>query len=544
MNDRRPHLLIFNPDQMRADALHHLGNKASVTPNMDQLAKWEGVSFRNAYCQNPVCTPSRCSFMSGWYPHVRGHRTMHHLMRPDEPVLLKQLKDEGYYVWMNQRNDLIPAQDDNYAEPYCSEMCAIPKAGKTKQFEQNLRGEADSDKYYSFYRGKLESEDGDTIYNVDDAWVDGSIDFIQKRPKDQPVCIYLPLMYPHPPYQVEDPFYSMIDRNKIPERIQTPEDWKGKPSILKGIYENQRMKGWTEDRWTELRAVYLGMCARVDHQLGKVIAALKKENIYDDTAIFVFSDHGDYTGDYGIVEKTQNTFDDCLTNVPLIIKPPKAMNVKPGISDALVELIDFYGTVEDMVGLKRTHTHFGRSLCKVIGGEKTEHRNAVFSEGGRLQDESHCMEAGEDIDDLDISNEYYPRMKMQVKIGPEHTKATMCRTRDYKYVRRLYEHDELYDLKNDPHQLHNLIDDPEFKDVILELKERTLTWYQETCDIVPFQQDQRFSLEDVLSMRGITLDERTMEIAEEEMKGVILNASTMKSLFQRVMTRLAAENSG
>lgn len=105
---KRPNIVIINPDQMRADSLAHLGNPASITPNLDQLAK-EGVSFANAFCQNPVCTPSRCSFMSGWYPHVHGHRTMNHMMHDGEPVLLRRLKEHGYHVWMNQRNDLLPA---------------------------------------------------------------------------------------------------------------------------------------------------------------------------------------------------------------------------------------------------------------------------------------------------------------------------------------------------------------------------------------------------------------------------------------------------
>lgn len=74
---KRPNIVILNPDQMRADSLHHLGNEAAVTPILDALSE-EGVSFSRAFCQNPVCTPSRCSFMSGWYPHVAGHRTMTH----------------------------------------------------------------------------------------------------------------------------------------------------------------------------------------------------------------------------------------------------------------------------------------------------------------------------------------------------------------------------------------------------------------------------------------------------------------------------------
>jgi arylsulfatase A-like enzyme len=107
---KRPHIVIFNPDQWRGDVMGHMGNSAAVTPNLDRMARTDGVSFRHAFCQNTVCTPSRCSFMSGWYPHVRGHRTMFHMMRPDEPVLLRTLKENGYYVWWGGKNDLVPGQ--------------------------------------------------------------------------------------------------------------------------------------------------------------------------------------------------------------------------------------------------------------------------------------------------------------------------------------------------------------------------------------------------------------------------------------------------
>ena len=72
----KQNIIMFVADQMRSDSLHHLGNKASITPNLDQIVN-EGVSFENAYCQNPVCVPSRCSFLTGLYPHTTGHRTMH-----------------------------------------------------------------------------------------------------------------------------------------------------------------------------------------------------------------------------------------------------------------------------------------------------------------------------------------------------------------------------------------------------------------------------------------------------------------------------------
>ena len=86
---------------------------------------------------------------------------------------------------------------------------------------------------------------------------------------------------------------------------------------------------------------------------------------------------------------------------------------------------------------------------------------------------------------------YWPRVQLQGSEDGSHSKATMCRTRNYKYVRRHYETDELYDLREDPGELHNLIDDPAYAGILLELRERMLTWYQTTCDVVPHQTDVR-----------------------------------------------------
>jgi len=487
--DKRPHIVIFNPDQWRGDVIGHMGNPAAVTPNLDRAVGTDFVSFRNAFCQNPVCTPSRCSFMTGWYPHVHGHRTMHHMLHAHEPVLLKRLKDAGYFVWWGGKNDLVPGEDgwgdfcdEHYRPSQPENLTPAPK--------RDWRGAPDSDTYYSFYIGRLETNWGERHWNRDLGNVLGACDLIRNQPDARPLCIYLPLQYPHPPYGVEDPFYSMIDRDRMPPRTPTPEAWRGKPSLLKGIWENQRLQSWTEDRWTELRATYYGMCARVDYQFGLVLEALREAGIYDDTAMFLFADHGDFTGDYGLVEKAQNTFEDCLTRVPFMVKPPADVRVQARISEALVELIDFPATVETLAGLEPTHTHFGRSLLPLLAGETDEHRDAVFCEGGRLHGETHCMEL-ESSDNLTPEGEYWPRLVLQRSEGPEHTKAVMCRTREFKYVRRLYEADELYDLRADPQELDNRIDDPALRDVLLDLKERMLTFFLETGDVVPFEADKR-----------------------------------------------------
>jgi arylsulfatase A-like enzyme len=488
----RPHIIIFNPDQWRGDVLGHMGNPAALTPNLDRWAATDAVSFRHAFCQNPVCTPSRCSFMTGWYPHVRGHRTMHHMLRAHhgEPVLLKILKDNGWFVWWGGKNDLVPAQLGY--EPYCHVKFKPDRpVRRDLHGATEWRGAPGSDTWHSFYKGRLDKAPGEELY-YDSDWANvlGAIEFIRRAPAERPLCIYLPLNYPHPPYAVEDPYHGMINRARIPARIPAPADWTGKPSLLRGIYQRQRMQSWTEERWTELRATYYGMCARVDDQFGRVIAALRQAGLYDNAAVFFFSDHGDFTGDYGLVEKTQNTFEDCLTRVPFLVKPPASLPVRPRVSDALVELVDFAATVFELTGIAPGYTHFGRSLLPVLAGDTDQHRDAVFCEGGRLHGETHCMEL-ESSSNRDPSGLYWPRVGLQSSEGPEHTKAVMCRTSHHKYVRRLYEPDELYDLRADPGETRNRIDDPALQPVLATLKERLLSFYLETCDVVPHDTDKR-----------------------------------------------------
>ncbi|HBE00959.1 MAG: arylsulfatase [Spirochaetes bacterium GWF1_41_5] len=494
MNSRRPHIIIFNPDEMRADGMRHLGNQAAVTPNLDKLTAEDGVSFKDAFCQNPVCTPSRASFMSGWYLHTRGHRSMSYMLQPDEPVLLKTLKDSGYHVWWGGKNDLVPGE--NSFDPYCHERFQVKgeKSYKGRNL-QSLRAQADaekwrgkpgSDSYYSFFAGKLETG-GDTVhYDSDWAIVDEAIEQIKNRPADKPLCLFLALSYPHPPYAVEDPWYSMIDRSKLPERIS---EWQGKSAMLSGLQKKLGMGSWNEERWAELRATYYGMCSRIDHQFGLVMNALRQAGIYNDSVVFFFSDHGDYTGDYGVVEKSQNSFEDVLTRVPLVIKPPKNVPVKPGVRSALTELVDFPATVFDLAGIKPDYTHFGKSLVPLFAEDNPHHRDAVFCEGGRLAGEQHCTETTGN--NSEPEGMYYPRVMMHRSENGEHGKAVMCRTHTHKYVLRLYEKDELYDLKKDPGECRNIIDEPESREIALTLRERILKFFLETGDVVPFKTNKR-----------------------------------------------------
>ena len=121
----------------------------------------------------------------------------------------------------------------------------------------------------------------------------------------------------------------------------------------------------------------------------------------------------------------------------------------PGIRDQLVELIDFTATAYEFACFEPDYDHFGRSLTPLLASTTDEHRDAVFCEGGRRFGEEQAKEK-ESLAYDDPSVLYWPRAQMQRSENGSHSKATMCRTHEFKYVRRLYETDELYDLKNDP----------------------------------------------------------------------------------------------
>lgn len=484
----RPNFVFFVADQLRADALGHLNPRGAATPWADALAG-EGVSFQNAYCQNPVCVPSRCSMLTGWYPHTKGHRTMHFLLDEDDPTMLEQLKSNGYEVIWAGKDEVIPLSRDfgKYCDRY--DPGAYPwDRDKSRQFEAQFRGAPSGGNYYSFYAGEVKPE---LLDDNDRSCVDYSLRYLGEWGKKaagerRPFCLFLCLSNPHPPYGCVRPWYGRTDRSGLPPRRPTPENWDEMPAMLKGIYEKQGLQGWSEEQFAELKGTYYDMVSQLDDRLGQIIAALKSSGAYDETALFYFSDHGDFTGDYGLVEKAQNTFYDCQCNVPLIIKPPRSQACRPRVTAALAELVDIPATVAEMAGCSLDYTQFGRSLCPVLAGDNI-HRDAVFCEGGRIHGEQQAMERGHGPDSL-----YWPRLSTQCLEGPEHTKAVMAREQRYKYVYRLYEDDQLFDLEEDPQELVNLAKLPEYRETALRLQQRILRFLVETGDFVPNRRDKGY----------------------------------------------------
>lgn len=411
---------------------------------------------------------------------------MHFLQNEDEPNILGVMKENGYEVIWCGRNDVIPGDRDKSA--YCDlyfdgitdEMRKARLAHMKAAKEQgSVRKQGD----YSFYVG----ETGGGMAAMDEATVQKAVEYLQnkrKRDDSRPFFLYVTLMLPHPPYAIHKPFYGSTDRNALPKRRPDLSKTSGKPSMLRSIHEKQGISEWPEERFNELRGTYLDMVSCFDDLFGKLMSELN-DGFRENTDIFVFSDHGDYTGDYGIAEKVQNCFDDPVTNVPLIIAPAKNRECTPRISEALVELNDLCATVYDLCEIEEDYTHFGKSMVPLMKEEKM-HRSEVHCEGGRIHGETQCMELGHGPE-----SEYWPRLSTQASEGPEHTKALMIRDHDYKYVKRLNEDDEFYDLKKDPMELHNLIHDPQYCNMISAYEHKALDFLMETADFVPNRRDRR-----------------------------------------------------
>ena len=464
----RPNFVIVVADQLRADAVGAFGSKTASTPNYDALAQ-RGSKFTNAFVQHTVCSPSRASFLTGWYPHVRGHRSLTHLLRPEDPNLLKTLKTAGYHVVH------AGARGDTWAPGATEASCdqygwdEPPKMGADKS-----RLTPDDPMSRAFYVGLSEQP-----YDFDEACTVTAERWLQNRPTDKPWVLYAPLIFPHCPFAVTEPWFSMHDRTNVGPR-RPPVVTGHEPAYmanLRRLYGTDRL---SDQQWAEIAATYHGMVSRFDSHLGRIVDAVG--DALSNTVVVVFSDHGEYLGDYDLIEKWPSGMHDCLARDPLVMAGP---GIPQGRTvDDMVELIDIVPTIYELAGVEPDYSHFGRSLLPVLADPDVGHRQFAFTEGGFLVEEEPLLERPAFPYDL----------KGQAQHESPHDvgKAVCIRSREWTYVWRLYEPPELYDRTNDPDELHNLAGLAQHAEVEAELLAQLMRWLVATGDVLPWQADPRF----------------------------------------------------
>jgi arylsulfatase A-like enzyme len=316
--------------------------------------------------------------------------------------------------------------------------------------------------------------------------VQAGLEFLRsRRPDDPPFFLYLPLSMPHPPYGAPEPFHSMYSPDDVgPLR---PPDPVGAPDFHALIRRYRRLDQLDDALFREIQAIYLGMNSYVDWMLGQLLETLEQTGLDQETTLIVSSDHGDWAGDYGLVEKWPTGLDDTLTRVPLLIRTPG------GASDHVVhepvEAFDVMPTILEMAGIEARHTHFARSLVPQLQGAAGDPERAVFAEGGYDVHEPLAFEGRPESGGLfrDATHIYYPKGLQQQEHPESVCRSAMLRTARHKLIRRTSGAHELYDLQQDPQEMQNRYSDPALADVRQSLEDRMLDWYVHTSDVVGFE---------------------------------------------------------
>src|SRR5581483_2407297 len=248
-----------------------------------------------------------------------------------------------------------------------------------------------------------------------------------------------------------------------------------------------RLDALTDSDFRKIQAVYLGMISYSDWLLGELLEKIESTNHANDTAVFLLSDHGEWGGDYGLVEKWPSAMDDALSHVPLIARVPGC--AEGHVSREIVELYDVMATCLDLADIRVEHTHFAHSLMRQLHGQPGDPGRAAFCEGGYNRYEPQCFEPMADFNSpTDI---YYPKVSLQNEHPETITRTTSIRTLEYKLILRPDGQSELYDLRKDPRELHNVYGSKIYASQQETLRARLLDWYVRTSDVAPWKQDGR-----------------------------------------------------
>jgi choline-sulfatase len=487
----RPNIILFMPDELRADSLACYGNPVTRTPNFDRLAA-QGTRFANCHVQFPVCGASRCSMLTGWPTSVRGHRSLQYFLRPEEPNLFRYLKRGGYDVFWYGKNDALAANSFLDSVTEWSEM-GKSGLGTSAFFGGDSKSGATPGSYSFLYPPR-----GERTKMYEYALIQAAIDILNRKESDKPFCIFLPLVEPHPPYTAPKDFYEMYDPGGLPPLAKP--DLPRKPSHMAGMRDYYGLRRLSDQTFRKIRAVYYGQVSYTDWLLGELLEAVEKSNHEKDTAIFVMSDHGDYAGDFGLVEKWTSGLEDCLTHVPLIVKAPGGATGVQALD--MVELFDVMQTCLDLGGVEAQHTHFARSLFPQMRGGAGDRNRAAFAEGGYNIYEPQCFEnhgappPGSVTHEQgpapqSLENAYNGKTFLQTEHPQTVSRSSMVRTREHKLIVRPQGQCEMYSYASDPLEENNLYGDSSVRQVQDQLQQRLLYWYVNTTGIAPFDQDPR-----------------------------------------------------
>lgn len=486
---KRPNILLITSDQQHFGTIGALNPKIK-TPSLDQLCN-EGVRFDRAYCPNPTCTPTRASIITGMYPSQHGAWTLGTKLFEDVPVVGDQLRGAGYFTslvgkahfqqllnrkgmeslesqplmrdlefWRNFHGPWYGFEHIETArmhtwESHAGQHYAIWMEEKGLKNWRDYFGAWPANKEDSIRHIKMQHWDLPEQYHYN-VWTAERTIAQMERAKEEgrPFFVWSSFFDPHPPYCVPEPWASMYrpedmepgkltpgELDKMPTHFrmtqgQHDEYWvKIKEQAGITIHGQGRHDRFTERQLQEFMAIYYGMVSFMDHEIGKIMAALDRLGMADDTIVIFSTDHGHYMGQHGLVFKCLYHYEDMI-KIPFIVRWPGKAPAGT-VSNNIQNLVDLAPSFVAAAGLP-------------IPGVMT----------GVNQLQTWC--GGEAARSWSITENHHTPKNFNIR--------TYVNQRYKITIYQANNEGEIFDLQEDPGELNNLWDSPSAQ----ELKTRLL----------------------------------------------------------------------
>jgi len=473
----RKNVLFIMCDQLRFDYLRCCGHKTINTPNIDKLAE-RGVRYSNAYCQSPICGPSRMSTYTGRYVSSHGSASNFAPLRIGERNIGHHLNPLGVRTVLVGKTHIVADQEGMQrlgVEPTSSIGVHHTQAGfEVVERDDGIHPDSmvkDKLPYNEYLKSRGHTEDSnpwhwaansvDTENGVRSGFFNDEVnrparvsdeesetpymtrkamEFLSEDDGKTPWLLHLSYIKPHWPYVAPAPYNDMYSADDVPPAIKSDDELTDTNPLMKLFMDRVAGKTFGKQEAREkVIPVYMGLITQIDDQLGILFEFMQEHGLLENTMIVFTSDHGDYFGDHWMGDK--DYFHEPSVKVPLIIIDPSndADTTRGTVDDSLVELIDLIPTFIDYFGGDiPTNILEGRSLLPKIRGEACEWRGYAISE-------------------YDYSCQVF---RPQTGKQPLECRSYMVATKEWKLIHAPGYPPVLFDLVNDPDELIDLGCDP------------------------------------------------------------------------------------
>lgn len=431
---QRANLLFICSDQHQTAASGCYGHTEVKTPHIDEIAA-DGVRFERAYCQSPVCVPSRGSIVTGVYPHKHGARILQDPLPARARTVAHYYKDHGYATAAIGKMHFV---DEAQRHGFDHRVYA---ADHNKRFTQ---AELDA---FRTDQGGAGGVDGrasampERLFR-DTFYAEETIRFLLEN-KDRPFCVWASFFMPHTPLVPAKSYWDLYDPAELslPKRLGTELE-----GGFNGHLVRAKERGWyqqTDDQLRRSLAGYYGNVSQMDANVGRVFDTLRELGLDENTVVVYTSDHGEMAGAHRMWTK-HNMYEQSV-NVPLVIRMPERIEAGTTRKE-IIEQVDLFPTLAELCGLGAPGGIDGTSFAPLVRGERFSAREMAYSE-------------------YYFCRNVFTRDNRFVGRPP----ILMVRTDRWKLNYLSWDRSELFDLEDDPGEFTNVIDETANRGVVREL---------------------------------------------------------------------------